>query len=376
MGGAYTAKPAVTVEDERPPGWGDWPWPGPFPPGFDWRDYEWPGLPGGGKPSDDDDKPGDPPTAPRIIVYPTSGMQTREEDRGNVNKRVDYKGYGRNFFYIVLSKAPKKASIFVPVVTRNDDEGRDQAVSEEYTTFVEFPHYGSGHMAWDNPRKIWLAGEDDNTEDGDVAYSFRVGPSSSAYWGGIGPDHVPYPGYNRIYGSDASVTNIETVWELKVRAAYQTSGDVWHSLSWVTGSHTERGKIEIECSQGNVMGQRESLTYMDSVFNVGHVYETTITEVTTGDFGDYGWISPSAAYVRTGRKGMTFKVTYTASATYGVGEPCMGTSGGSSESRLTVVMELYKDGVLQEMFIDAVHASSGGALVVRSKEKTFITEEE
>jgi hypothetical protein len=34
MGGAYRAKPAIVVSPDAPPGW-EWPFPGPFPPGYE-----------------------------------------------------------------------------------------------------------------------------------------------------------------------------------------------------------------------------------------------------------------------------------------------------------------------------------------------------
>ena len=228
MSGAYTAKPAATVEDERPPGWDiNWPWPGPFPPGFDWRDYEWPGLAedGGGKPSDDDPTGKNPDPTPRILVYPTSGRETREGDDGSVDRSSL-----KNFFFVVLTAAPKNGAITVPIIPSDTSE-----VLPRY-------YYGAGSSLefqntegdWDRPRKVELCGISDNIEDGDISYTIQVGPSDSF--------HVDYCG---LYGSDVSGVNIETVWELKVRVVYQASGSVG-----IAGTSHATGKFSVSGPEG------------------------------------------------------------------------------------------------------------------------------
>ncbi len=351
MSGAYVAKPAATIEDERPPGWDiNWPWPGPFPPGFDWRDYEWPGLPGGGKPSDDDD----PDSAPRIVVYPVSGLTTRESDDGTADK-----GRGGNFFYVVLTSPPTHASIFVPVTSRDDSEGNTESVAREYVTFEEHPHFGNEFQRWDNPRRIWLEGESDDIEDGDVGYTIKVGPSESSYFGGVGPGQVPYPGYNEIRGSDVSVTNIETIWQLRVTVQLNTSTSIGVPLVWPPGYSSAVGWYRVAGPGGGPGGGNwaKSETTDYNYYHPDDAYHT-VTEVISSSPESFDVFTKTYTLSHTGVESRYWRITFGVTAAGYNGQwPFGGNWYNIAKSTMTIYAELLRDGVVQSTDTETISAS-------------------
>ena len=345
MSGAYTAKPAADPPaSDKPPGWGDWPWPGPFPPGFEWQEYEWPGLDGGGKPSDDIPTVENPDPIPRILVYPISGLETRESDNGVVNDSSS-----RNFFYVVLTTRPTCSKIIIPMESLDMSEGRIDGQSE-----IEFKGIADD---WDRPRKIKLYGMKDSIDDGDIPYVIRVGPSESEF-----------SDYGGLYGSNISATNIETVWELSVRVSHSTSGYAWSSKSFQTGSATEKGEFEIKNRLGTVIGWRQDYSYLHP--------EENYNEVTTGIEGDPGIcdvFSFNTALVKTRVENRIFIVTYRVSATWGVSGPGGGVHKGNSYSSLAIAATLCRDGEAQEVLIDTITAKHTDGPGFVEKSRRFVT---
>ncbi len=365
MSGAYVAKPDATPESEAPPGWGNWPWPGPFPPGFDWRDYEWPGLPGGGKPSDDDD---DPDSAPRIVVYPVSGLTTRESDNGV------FIGTNNSLFYVVLTSPPTHAPITVPVFSRDTGEGTagNYGITLE---FEEHPLFGNEGNRWDRPRAIDLRGVMDDIEDGDVGYTIQVGPSESTYAGGVGSGQVPPPGYNDIYGSDASVTNIETVWELVVTVQLTMSTSISVPLVWPTGFARAWGWFKVTGPKGWAKHE----TFEDNYYHPDDAYHT-ITETITGQPETFEVFSKTFALSTTGRNKATFHVEYRVTADEFNGQwPFGGNWYSKAKSTMVIYMELLRDGVVQSTDTETISAEvdsqAFGSLEIISGEAHFLTDE-
>ncbi len=375
MSGAYVAKPDVVLESEAPPGWGLWPWPGPFPPGFDWRDYEWPGLPGGGKPSDDDD---DPDSAPRIVVYPVSGLTTRESDDGN------FIGTNNSLFYVLLSKAPTHAPITVPVTSRDTSEGTagNYGVTLE---FEEHPNFGNEGNRWDRPHAIDLRGIKDDIEDGDVGYTIKVGPSESTYAGGVGPGQVPPPGYNDIYGSDVSVTNIETVWELRVIVSLFTSTTISVPLVWPTGYSSASGWYKVT-GPHRLQGFGDWAKSETTDYNYYHPDDAyhTVTEAITGSPGSFDVFTKTYTLSSTGVEGKFWVITFGVTAAGQNGQWALGGNWyNTAGSTMTIYAELLRDGVVQSTDIEIISASiimpagggSGSIFDIDSGSMNFLTAE-
>jgi hypothetical protein len=200
MGGAYTAKPDVVPEVDYPPGWNiNWPYPGPFPPGFSWQD-----LPEAEDlPEEEQDDNGDP--IPRILVFPTSGVYCYEHDDG-------VQSYGaETSFIVMLTARPTQGSITIPFT-----------VGEESAT----PSYGGVTFTdtnWNIPRKINLAGWNNNIVSGDRDATVTVGPSTSSA--------VDYEG---LYGHSVDATNYEIVNKI-IAIIYPHDIDVGYAPNPIAG---------------------------------------------------------------------------------------------------------------------------------------------
>ncbi|KKL50851.1 hypothetical protein LCGC14_2301360 [marine sediment metagenome] len=347
MSGAYVAKPDVVPADDRPPGWDiNWPWPGPFPPGFDWRDYEWPGLPGGGKPSDDE--------TPRILVQPISGLTTRESDNGN------FVGTNNSLIYINLTVTPTKGAISVPVTSRDISEG----TVGNFGITLEFTEDN-----FDKPQAADLRGIMDDIEDGDVEYTIKVGPSTS--------NNVEY---NDLFGSDVSVTNIETVWELRVFVQLSTSTSISVPLEHPTGYSRASGWFEVEAPKGTA----KSETLDDNYYHPDDAYHT-ITNTITGQPETFEVFSEAFALATTGRDRVTFDITYRVTASTQNGQfPFGGDWYNTAKSTMVIYMELLRDGVVQSTDTDTITAevnepedgsALGLGLDITSGEAHFLTDE-
>ncbi len=348
MSGAYVAKPAATVEDQRPPGWDiNWPWPGMFPPGFDWRDYEWPGLPGGGKPSDDDD----PDRDPRIVVYPISGLTTRESDNGS------FVGTNNSIFYVVITAQPTKGTITVPVFSLDTGEG----TAGNFGISLEFKNTQGD---WDRPRAIDLRGRMDDIEDGDVGYTIQVGPSTA-----FDTDYIG------LHGSDVSVTNIETVWELVVTVQLLTSTTIGVPLVWPTGFSSASGWFKVTSPKG--WAKIETIEY--NYYHPDDAYHT-VTDTITGQPETFEVFSKTFALAITGRDKVTFDITYRVTAAGQNGQwPFGGDWYNTAKSTMVIYMELLRDGVVQSTDTDTISAEinmpGGSTFKISSGSAHFLTDE-
>ncbi len=350
MSGAYVAKPDVVPESEAPPGWGLWPWPGPFPPGFSMEDLdEFDDLPD--EEYDDNDDP-----IPRILVYPTSGLTTRESDNGN------FVGTNNSLFYVVLTAAPKKGTITVPVFSLDTGEG----TAGNFGISLEFQNTKGD---WDRPRAIDLRGRMDDIEDGDVGYTIQVGPSTA-----FDTDYIG------LRGSDVSVTNIETVWELRVYVQLLTSTSISVPLVWPTGYSRAGGWFQVVSPKGTA----KSETLDDNYYHPDDAYHT-ITNTITGQPETFEVFSESFALATTGRDKATFDITYRVTAATQNGQwPFGGNWYNTAKSTMVIYMELLRDGVVQSTDTDTITAgvnepedgSAGGiGLDITSGEAHFLTDE-
>ncbi len=345
MSGAYVAKPDVVPESEAPPGWGLWPWPGPFPPGFSMEDLdEFDDLP-----AEENDENDDP--IPRILVYPTSGLTTRESDNGQPV------GTNNNLFYVVLTAPPKKGTITVPVFSLDTGEG----TAGNYGIVLEFKKTQGD---WNRPRAIDLRGRMDDIEDGDVGYTIQVGPSTAF--------DVDYIG---LRGEDVSVTNIETVWELRVYVQLSMSTSISVPLIWPTGYARARGWFKVDAPKGWAKVE----TFEDNYYHPDDAYHT-ITDTITGQLETFEVFSKTFALATTGRDRATFDVTYRVTASEYNGQwPFGGNWYSRAKSTMIIYMVLLRDGVFQsedtETISAEVDSQAFGSLDITSGEAHFLTDE-
>ena len=343
MSGAYVAKPDVIPESEAPPGWGLWPWPGPFPPGFSMEDLdEFDELP-----EKEYDSNGD--EIPRILVYPKTGLTTRESDNGN------FVGTNNSLFYVVLTVSPKKGAMTVPVTSRDTSEG----TAGNYGIVLEFQNTQGD---WDRPRAIDLRGIMDDIEDGDVGYTIKVGPSESS--------HVDYDG---LFGSDVSVTNIETVWELRVTAALTTSTSIGASLSWPTGFSQAVGWFEVRAPKGTARVTTTDYIYMhpDEGYH-------TVTTVIIGQPETFEIFSKTFVLATTGRNKVTFDIAYKVTVAGQNAQEFIPGGGWfvEAKSSMVIYIELLRDGVVQSTDTETVTAEiTMPGFDIDSGEAHFLTDE-
>ncbi len=356
MSGAYVAKPDAVPESTAPPGWNPlWPWPGLFPPGFEWPDYEWPGLPGGGTPRDDE--------TPRILVYPVTGLTTRESDDGTPV------GTNNNLFYVLLTAKPTEGAITVPVASLDTSEGitRDQF---GLGTELEFDTEN-----WDVPQAVDLAGIKDSIEDGDVEYTVEVGPSES--------NNVDY---NGLYGSDVSVTNIETVWQLRVTAILTTSTTIGVPLVWPTGYSSAVGWYRV-AGPGTSPGGGNWAKSETTDYNYYHPTEAyhTVTEAITGSPESFDAFTKTYTLSHTGIESRYWRITFSVIAS---GQNSQWPFGGNwyntAKSTMVIYAELLRDGVVQSTDTETISAGItmpgdeggfGSALDINSGSMNFLTAE-
>ena len=105
-------------------------------------------------------------------------------------------------------------------------------------------------------------------------------------------------------------------------------------------------------------------------------YPTLLTQQFTGgsNFDVMAW---NCALTSTGVRGKVFSIEYEALASTQDGL----NSSSYAEARLTITMELFRDGELQEMYIDVLSAQIGGSpgvtrLNTQAGSTAFTTQEE
>mgnify|MGYP006276540251 CR=1 FL=1 len=102
-----------------------------------------------------------------IDVSPDTVLETREAG-------------GSDTFYVFLDSRPG-ADVTIPLASTDTGEG---TVSPASLTFTP--------SDWDSPQTVTITGVDDSLDDGDVAYTITIGPSSSndGNYDGLAPDDV------------------------------------------------------------------------------------------------------------------------------------------------------------------------------------------
>ena len=355
MSGAYTAKPDVVTTPDVPPGWNvNWPFPGPFPPGFDPLNPELPGIP-----PEEPDPENPSESLPRIIVYPIEGLKTRESDDGLSSGELN------SYFYIVLSSAPKKGAITVPIFTNDSSEGIPDGY---YGGGAEF-EFNNTEGDWNRPRLVQLCGVKDTIEDGDVPYIIQVGPSTSSH-----------ADYCDLYGHDVSVTNIETVWELLIEVSLQTSGSCTNSQPWQTGYAQEIGWFKVRGPGANPgwgsWAKSETKDYFYLHPTDGY---SEVTETITGSPESFVAFSKTFVLAKTGVDGRFFRIEYQVNTSWGIGLPFIGESHGHSSAIMTIHATLFRDDVIQSEDEDTISANSPDTVLGNSDSDSgsmnFLTDE-